>query len=92
MNMKQKTVDDFMTYATAVIKSRAIPLAEDGLKPVARRILYTMNDMKLKSTAKTVKSANVVGRCMLWHPHGDASIYDNNGNFIRSENIKGDVI
>ena len=39
MNMKQKTVDDFMTYATAVIKSRAIPLAEDGLKPVARRIL-----------------------------------------------------
>ena len=76
MNMKQKTVDDFMTYATAVIKSRAIPLAEDGLKPVARRILYTMNDMKLKSTAKTVKSANVVGRCMLWHPHGDASIYD----------------
>ena len=76
MNMKQKTVDDFMTYATAVIKSRAIPLAEDGLKPVARRILYTMNDMKLKSTTKTIKSANVVGRCMLWHPHGDASIYD----------------
>ena len=76
MNMKQKTIDDFMIYATAVIKSRAIPLAEDGLKPVTRRILYTMNEMKLKSTAKTVKSANVVGKCMLWHPHGDASIYD----------------
>lgn len=74
--MKQKATDDFMTYATAVIKSRAIPLAEDGLKPVLRRILYTMGEMKLGPTAKTVKSANVVGKCMILHPHGDASIYD----------------
>ena len=74
--MKQKATDDFMTYATAVIKSRAIPLAEDGLKPVLRRVLYTMHTMKLKPTAKTIKSANVVGKCMLYHPHGDASIYD----------------
>ena len=74
--MKQKATDDFMTYATAVIKSRAIPLAEDGLKPVLRRILYTMGEMKLGPTAKTIKSANVVGKCMVLHPHGDASIYD----------------
>lgn len=74
--MQQKTIDDFMTYSIAVIKSRAIPLAEDGLKPVARRILYTMSQMKLTPTAKTIKSANVVGQCMVYHPHGDASIYN----------------
>lgn len=76
VSMEQKAIDDFMIYSTAVIKSRAIPLVEDGLKPVARRILFTMNKMKLTPTAKTVKSANVVGSCMLLHPHGDASIYD----------------
>lgn len=76
-SMKQKAINDFMTYATAVIKSRAIPLAEDGLKPVLRRILYTMGDMKLKSSGKTVKSAKIVGEVMgKYHPHGDASIYD----------------
>lgn len=75
--MKQKATDDFMTYATAVIKSRAIPLAEDGLKPVVRRILYAMGDMKLKPTGKTVKSAKVVGYVLgALHPHGDASVYD----------------
>lgn len=76
-DMKQKTINDFMTYATAVIKSRAIPLAEDGLKPVLRRILYAMDEMKLKSSGKTVKSAKIVGEVMgKYHPHGDASIYD----------------
>ena len=75
--MKQKTTNDFMTYATAVIKSRAIPLAEDGLKPVQRRILYVMGEMKLKSSGKTVKSAKVTGDVMgNYHPHGDASIYE----------------
>lgn len=69
--MKQKTINDFMTYATAVIKSRAIPLAEDGLKPVLRRILYSMGEMKLKASGKTVKSAKVVGEVMgKYHPHG----------------------
>lgn len=76
-DMKQKTTNDFMTYATAVIKSRAIPLAEDGLKPVQRRILYVMGEMKLKSSGKTVKSAKVVGDVMgNYHPHGDSSIYE----------------
>lgn len=75
--MKQKATDDFMTYAVAVIKSRAIPLVEDGLKPVVRRILYAMGEMKLKPTGKTVKSAKVVGQVLgAYHPHGDASVYD----------------
>lgn len=75
--MKQKTINYFMTYATAVIKSRAIPLAEDGLKPVLRRILYSMGEMKLKASGKTVKSAKVVGEVLgKYHPHGDASVYN----------------
>lgn len=69
--MKQKAIDDFMTYSVAVIKSRAIPASEDGLKPVARRVLYAMNEMKLKPTSKTIKSAKVVGQVMgAYHPHG----------------------
>lgn len=75
--MKQKTIDDFMTYAVVVIKSRAIPLAEDGLKPVARRILYAMNELKLKPTSPTVKCAKVVGHTIAkLHPSGDASVCD----------------
>ena len=66
-----------MNYAGAVAKSRAIPFAEDNLKPVQRRILYAMAQAKLWSNKKTVKCAAVVGDVMkYYHPHGDASIYD----------------
>lgn len=75
-DINTKSSDDFMRYATAVIKGRAVPNVDDNLKPVHRRILYTMHEMKLDSKAKTVKSANIVGQCMGFHPHGDASIYD----------------
>lgn len=75
-NINKKSSDDFMRYATAVIKGRAVPNVDDNLKPVHRRILYTMHDMKLDSKAKTTKCANIVGQCMSRHPHGDASIYD----------------
>jgi DNA gyrase/topoisomerase IV subunit A len=71
-----KSTDDFMTYAAAVIKSRAIPSVEDNLKPVNRRILYTLKLKKLFSSAKVLKVANVVGATMVYHPHGDASIYE----------------
>lgn len=75
MDINLKAKDDFLTYANAVIKSRAIPMAEDNLKPVHRRILYTMQEMKLTSDKKTTKCAKVVGACMAYHPHGDSSIY-----------------
>lgn len=75
-NINKKSSDDFMRYATAVIKGRAVPNVDDNLKPVHRRILYTMHDMKLDSKAKTTKCANIVGQCMSRHPHSDASIYD----------------
>ena len=77
VNVNEKATDDFMRYATAVIKSRAVSDADDNLKPVHRRILYAMREMKLDSKAKTIKSAKVVGAVMgAYHPHGDASIYD----------------
>lgn len=76
-NMITKGTHDFMSYAGAVIKSRAIPCAEDNLKPVQRRILYTMAEDKLWNKGKTVKCAKVTGEVMgKYHPHGDASIYD----------------
>ncbi len=67
----------FLEYAYSVIYSRALPDARDGLKPVQRRILYTMADMSLRPTSGHVKSARVVGEVMgRLHPHGDGSIYD----------------
>jgi DNA gyrase subunit A len=67
----------FLEYAYSVIYSRALPDARDGLKPVQRRILYTMNEMGLRPDRAHVKSARVVGEVMgKLHPHGDAAIYD----------------
>ncbi len=67
----------YLAYAMSVVKSRALPQVEDGLKPVQRRILYAMNEMRLSSTSKHVKSARVVGDVIgKYHPHGDISVYD----------------
>jgi DNA gyrase subunit A len=67
----------FLEYAYSVIYSRALPDARDGLKPVQRRILYTMDDMGIRSDRAHVKCARVVGQVMgVLHPHGDVAIYD----------------
>lgn len=67
----------YLNYAMSVIVSRALPDVRDGLKPVHRRILYVMNSMGLRHTAKYRKSAAVVGDVMgTFHPHGDSAIYD----------------
>lgn len=69
--------DSYLRYSMSVIIERALPDVRDGMKPVHRRILYTMNRDGLRSTAKHRKSANVVGAVMGdYHPHGDAAIYD----------------
>lgn len=66
----------FLDYSLSVITDRAIPSAEDGLKPVARRILYDMWDKSYKNEKKFVKCAQPVGDTMgRFHPHGDSSIY-----------------
>ncbi len=67
----------YLDYAMSVIVSRAIPAIEDGLKPVQRRILYSMNLMGLKPGSQTKKSARIVGDVIgKFHPHGDTAIYD----------------
>jgi len=67
----------YIDYAMSVIISRAIPSAEDWLKPVQRRILYAMEDLGLEPEKATKKSARIVGDCMgKYHPHGDLAIYD----------------
>ncbi len=67
----------YLEYAYSVIYSRALPDARDGLKPVQRRILYTMDEMRVRPDASHVKCARVVGQVMgQLHPHGDTAIYD----------------
>ena len=68
----------YLNYALSVITARALPDARDGLKPVQRRILYTMfHELRLRSDAKHRKSAAIVGEVMgKYHPHGDTAIYD----------------
>ncbi|MBP9697628.1 MAG: DNA gyrase subunit A [Candidatus Moranbacteria bacterium] len=67
----------YLDYAMSVIVARALPDVRDGLKPVHRRILYSMWSTGLRSTAKFRKSATVVGEVLgKWHPHGDTAVYD----------------
>ena len=76
-NMEEVLRDSMMPYAEYVILDRALPRVEDGLKPVQRRILYTMNNLGLTPDKPYRKSAAVVGDCLAkYHPHGDTSVYD----------------
>ena len=69
--------ESYLDYAMSVITARALPDVRDGLKPVHRRILFAMQDLGLTISAKTRKSATVVGEVLgKYHPHGDASVYD----------------
>ncbi len=68
--------DNFLRYSMSVIVERALPDVRDGLKPVHRRILYTMGERNLRPGSKFSKSAKIVGDVMgNYHPHGDSSIY-----------------
>ena len=69
--------DNYLTYAMSVIIGRAIPDVRDGLKPVHRRIIYSMYNSGLRSNQKTRKSAKVVGEVLgNFHPHGDSPVYE----------------
>ncbi len=80
--MTQQVIDEemkeaYLDYAMSVIIGRALPDAKDGLKPVHRRVLYTMWEAGLTHNKAYKKSANVVGTCMAkYHPHGDMALYD----------------
>ncbi|HTX72822.1 MAG TPA: DNA topoisomerase (ATP-hydrolyzing), partial [Rectinemataceae bacterium] len=67
----------YLNYSMSVIVSRALPDVRDGLKPVHRRLLYAMDELGLRPTAATKKSARITGDAMgKYHPHGDLSLYD----------------
>jgi len=69
--------DNFLRYSMSVIVDRALPDVRDGLKPVHRRILYSMGEQGLRPGSKFSKSARIVGDVMgKYHPHGDSAIYD----------------
>lgn len=73
----EEVQESYLDYAMSVIVSRALPDIRDGLKPVHRRILYTMYEEGLTHTAKFRKSATVVGGCLgRYHPHGDVAVYE----------------
>lgn len=76
-DINEEIETSYLEYAMSVIVSRALPDSRDWLKPVHRRILYAMNELGLRSTAKYRKSATVVWE-VLWkyHPHGDISVYE----------------
>jgi len=67
----------YLDYAMSVIVSRALPDVRDGMKPVHRRILYSMWESGLRPSAKFRKSATVVGEVLgKYHPHGDTAVFD----------------
>lgn len=77
INIASEMKKSFLEYAMSVIVSRALPDVRDGLKPVHRRIIYSMNELGMHSDKSYKKSARIVGEVMgKYHPHGDSSIYD----------------
>lgn len=77
VDLRKEMQTSFMAYSMSVIVSRALPDVRDGLKPVHRRILYTMNENNLTPEKPYRKCADTVGSVLgRYHPHGDASVYD----------------
>ena len=77
ISLRQFTESAYLNYAMYVINDRALPHIGDGLKPVQRRIIYAMNELRLNADAKYAKSARTVGDVIgKFHPHGDAAIGD----------------
>ena len=76
-NVENVMQDNFLRYSMSVIVARALPDIRDGLKPVHRRILHSMNENNVRSTGRTIKSARITGDVMgKYHPHGNVAIYD----------------
>src|SRR6267378_4513460 len=77
VSLQDEMRSSYLDYAMSVIIGRAIPDARDGLKPVHRRILFAMHELKLSASQPYKKCAKVVGEVLgKYHPHGDASVYD----------------
>ena len=96
--IKQKRIteemeESYLDYAMSVIVARALPDLRDGLKPVHRRILYSMHGLGLGSKAKFRKSATVVGECLgKFHPHGDIAVYDSMARMAQDFSLRYPLI
>ena len=97
-HIKQKRIteemeESYLDYAMSVIVARALPDLRDGLKPVHRRILYSMYGLGLSSKAKFRKSATVVGECLgKFHPHGDIAVYDSMARLVQDFSLRYPLI
>src|SRR5213082_1888793 len=95
VNIEDQMRESYMDYAMSVIVGRALPDARDGLKPVHRRVLFSMNENGLQPTRPFRKCALIVGEVMgKYHPHGDSAIYDTlvrmaQGFSMRNELVDG---
>ena len=93
-NIKNREIIDemqksYLDYAMSVIVARALPDVRDGLKPVHRRILYSMHEMGLRPQAKFRKSATVVGYVLgKYHPHGDTAAFDSMGRMAQDFSLR----
>ncbi|MBI4101649.1 MAG: DNA gyrase subunit A [Candidatus Nealsonbacteria bacterium] len=91
--ISQEMQESYIDYAMSVIVSRALPDVRDGLKPVHRRILYSMNEIGLSHTAKYRKSATVVGDVLgKYHPHGDVAVYDSMARMAQDFSLRYPMI
>jgi len=89
IDMEEELKKSFISYAMAVIVSRALPDVRDGLKPVHRRILYAMNELGVTPDKPYRKSARIVGDVLgKYHPHGDSSVYDATVRLAQDFNIR----
>ena len=88
-SLEQVMHDSMMPYSEFVILDRALPRVEDGLKPVQRRVLYSMLEVGVTPDKPYRKSARIVGDCMgKYHPHGDTSIYDTMVRMAQNFNMR----
>jgi len=91
--LEQEMKTSFLDYSMSVIVSRALPDVRDGLKPVHRRVLYTMQGLGLQSNRGYRKCAAVVGDCMgKYHPHGDSAIYDTLVRMAQEWNLRSPLV
>src|SRR3989344_5643861 len=96
-NIKIAIIEDqlkeaYLDYSMSVIVGRALPDVRDGLKPVHRRILFSMNEMGLTHNKPFVKSARVVGECFKYHPHGDAALYESLVRMVQDFSLRYPLI
>ena len=89
IDMKEELEKSFIAYSMAVIVTRALPDVRDGLKPVHRRILYSMMELGVTPDKPYRKSARIVGDVLgKYHPHGDSSVYDAMVRLAQDFNIR----